>query len=99
MDYSLLVVIGVMVAVFAHSAQLHRRSLQGRPSWKYRRVFSLALVGLLLLVTGLLGLDLSHSRGWFSGVVRTAGVLWSQTAIGLGLLLLAGLFARRIPPA
>jgi hypothetical protein len=53
--------------------------------------------GLLLFVAGLVGWDLSYSRGWFQGTKWVDGPTWWQVALGTALLLLAALFARRLP--
>ena len=67
-----------------------------RSSPEYQRVFGSAAGGLLLLVAGLIGCDLSHSRGWFQGTKWVEGPVWWQIGVGIGLLLVAGFLARRL---
>jgi hypothetical protein len=69
-----------------------------RPRPEYQRVFSAAAGGLLLLIAGLIGWDLRYSRGWFQGTKWVDGPVWWQVAAGIGLLIVAGLLARRVPP-
>ncbi len=68
------------------------------PRWQYQRVLSVGFFGLLLLVAGLIGWDLRRSSGWFNGAELIDGPVWSQAAVGAVLLLLAGFWARRVPP-
>ena len=98
LDYSLLALIGMIVAVLIVSTRFHSRSWPGRPGWQYQRVLSVGFFGLLLLVAGLIGWDLRSSSGWFNGARWLDGPVWSQAAVGAGLLLLAGFWARRVPP-
>lgn len=64
---------------------------------RYQRVFGAGTGGLLLLIAGLSGWDLRHSRGWFQGAQWVDGVVWWQVGIGVGLLLVAVSLARRLP--
>ena len=98
MDYELVALIGVMVAVVVVSTRLHRRSWPGRPGWQYQRVFSVGFAGLLLLIAGLAGWDLKYSHGWFQGTTWADGPIWWQAGLGAALLVLAGFWARRVPP-
>ena len=98
MDYSLLALIGVIVVALCISTSLHSRSWPGRPGWQYQRVFSVGFFGLLFLVAGLVGWDLRGSSGWFNGAKWVDGPVWSQAAVGATMLLLAGVWARRVPP-
>jgi hypothetical protein len=98
MDYWLLALIGMIVAAMIISTRLHSRSWPGRPGWQYQRVFSVGFLGLVLLVSGLIGWDVRHSGGWFNGAKWVDGPVWSQAAIGAALVLLAGFWARRVPP-
>ena len=94
MTLELIALLAMVVAVVVLSAKLNVRAWRG-PSRRYQRVFSVAAAGLLLFVSGLVGWDLSYSRGWFRGVRWVDGPIWWQTALGFGLLLLAGVLARR----
>ena len=98
MDYSLLALIGMIVAAMIVSTRFHSRSWPGRPGWQYQRVLSVGFFGLLLFVAGLIGWDLRRSSGWFNGATWVAGPVWSQAAIGAVMVLLAGFWARRVPP-
>ena len=82
MDYSLLALIGMIVAAIVISTRLHSRSWPGRTGWQYQRVLSVGFFGLLLLVAGLIGCDLRRRGGWF----------------GAAMVALAGFWARRVPP-
>jgi len=68
------------------------------PRWQYQRVLSAGFAGLLFFVAGLIGWDLRSSSGWFNGAGWVDGPVWSQAAVGAVLLLLAGFWARRVPP-
>ena len=98
MDYQLIALIGLVVAALVISTRLHSRSWPGRPGWQYQRVFSAGFGGLLFLIAGLVGWDLTYSHGWFQGTRWVDGPVWWQIALGTGLLLLAGHWARRVPP-
>ena len=67
MDYQLVALIGMMVAAIAAGVKLKFWSWPARPGHEYQRVFSTAAAGLLFLVAGLVGWDLSYSHGWFQG--------------------------------
>jgi hypothetical protein len=92
MDYPLIALIGVMIAIAVVGGMRPRR-----PGWQYQRVFSAGFVGLLFLVAGLIGWDLKYSRGWFEGTKWVDGPIWWQVSLGAGLLLLAVFWARRVP--
>jgi hypothetical protein len=95
MDYSLLALIGLIIVALIVSTRLHG---PGRPGWQYQRVFSVGFFGLLLLASGLIGWDLRGSSGWFNGAKWVDEPVWSQAAIGAVMVLLAGFWARRVPP-
>jgi len=95
--YQLIAVIGLVVAVLVVSTRLHSRSWPGRPGWEYQRVFSVGFGGLLFFVAGLIGWDLKYSHGWFQGTKWVDGPIWWEIFLGTGLLLLAALWARRVP--
>jgi hypothetical protein len=96
MDVQLVVLIVLVVAVLIVSARLNARWLN-RPGADYQRVFSAGAAGLLFFVSGLIGWDLSHSRGWFGGAKWVDGPVWWQIGLGFGLLLPIFL-ARRVSP-
>jgi hypothetical protein len=98
MDYQLLALIGVMVAVIVIGIKLKIWWWPARPGYEYQRVFSAAAAGLLLLVAGLIGWELRRSHGFFEGTTWVQGPIWWQVAAGIGLLLLAGFWAKRVPP-
>jgi hypothetical protein len=98
MDYQLMALVGIFIAVVIVSTRLHSRSWPGRPGWQYQRVFSTGFAGLLFFVAGLIGWDLQYSHGWFQGTKWVDGPIWWQVGIGFALLMLAGYWARRVPP-
>jgi hypothetical protein len=98
MDLQLLVLIAAMMAVVVLATKQHSRSWPGRPGWQYQRVFSVGFAGLLFFVAGLIGWDLKYSHGWFQGTKWVDGPVWWQIGLGAALLLLAILWARRVPP-
>lgn len=69
---------------------------RARPGYLYQRMISFAAVGLLCLVAGLSGWDLSHSRGWFRGARQAEAIVWWQVTLGLALLVVAGIYAHRV---
>jgi hypothetical protein len=95
MDFQLIALIALVVAVVSISVRLNARWL-ARPGYEYRRVFNAGAAGLLLFVAGLIGWDLRQSHGWFRGTKWVDGPVWWQVDVGLGLLLLAGFWARRV---
>jgi MYXO-CTERM domain-containing protein len=96
MDFQLIALIALVVTVVFLSARLNSTWLAS-PGYVYQRVFSATAAGLLFFVAGLIGWDLSYSHGWFQGTKWVDGPVWWEVGIGLGLLLLAGFWARRIP--
>jgi hypothetical protein len=98
MDLSLLALIVMIVAAMIILTRLHSRSWPGRPGWQDQRVLSVGFFGLLLFVAGLIGWDVRRSSGWFHGATWVDGPVWSQATIGAAMLLLAGFWARRVPP-
>lgn len=99
MDYQLIALIGMVIAVVILATRQHSRSWSAHPGWRYQRVFSVGFAGLLFLVAGLIGWDLRNSHGWFEGTKWVEGPVWWQAGLGAGLMLLAGFWARRVPSA
>ena len=99
MDYELIALIGLIIATLAVSTRLHRRAWPSRPGWQYQRVFSVGFGGLLFLIAGFIGWDLTHSHDWFEGTRWVDGPIWWQVGLGTVLLLLAAYWARCVPPA
>ncbi len=97
MDYSLIALIGMIVATVFLASSGNNRSWPGRPGFEYHRVFSVGAIGLLYAVAGLIGWDLKYSRGWFQGTRWVDGPIWWQVALGTACLTLAVYFARRVP--
>jgi hypothetical protein len=96
MDFQLIALIALVITAVFLSVRLNAKSL-ARPGYAYRRVFSVATAGLLFFVAGLIGWDLSYSHGWFQGTKWVDAPIWWEVGLGLGLLLLAGFWARRVP--
>jgi hypothetical protein len=96
-DYELLALIGVMIALLVVATKHHSRSWPGRPGWQYQRVISVGFAGLLFFVAGLIGWDLRGSHGWFQGTRWADAPIWWQLGLGAGLLALAIFWARRVP--
>jgi len=97
MDYQLLALIALIIAVVIAATRQHSRVWAGRPGWQYQRVFSVCFAGLLFFVSGVIGWDLSRSLGLVRGTKWVDGPMWWQIALGSGLLLLATFWARRVP--
>jgi hypothetical protein len=97
MDVQFLGLIALIVGVLILGTTQHRRAWPGRPGWQYQRVFSVGFAGLLFFVSGVIGLDLSHSHGLFRGTQWMDGPVWWQIGLGSGLQLLAIFWARRVP--
>jgi hypothetical protein len=99
MDYQLIVVIGMMLAMVFVSTktQMSWWPTRGRSGYEYQRVISAAAAGLLFFVAGLIGWDLKYSHGWFQGTKWVDAPIWWQVGLGAGLLLLAVFWARRVP--
>jgi hypothetical protein len=99
MDYQLVLLIGMVLVVLVAviKAQMWSWPMPGRPGYEYQRVITAVVFGLLFFVSGLVGWDLSYSRGWFQGTKWVDGPVWWQVGFGAGLLLLAGFLVRRVP--
>jgi hypothetical protein len=97
MDYELLTLIAMMVAVMVVGFKLDFWWWPGRPRRRYQQAFSLGSAGLLLLGAGLVGWDLSHSHGLFQGTIWVDGPIWWQVGVGTALLLTACVWLRRVP--
>ena len=98
MDHELIALVGMIVATVAVGMQLGVWGWPTRPGRSHQQVFSTAAAGLFLFIAGLMGWDLSHSHGVFEGTRWVEGAVWWQVILGLGLLLLAGFWVRRMPP-
>jgi protein-S-isoprenylcysteine O-methyltransferase Ste14 len=98
MDSQLIALIGMVIAFVILATRQHRRSWSRHPGWQYQRVFSVGFAGLLFLVAGLIGWDLRNGHGLFQGTKWVEGPVWWQAGLGAGLMLLAGFWARRVPP-
>ena len=97
MDYSLIALVGVIVLTLVWSYRHHSRTWSGRPGLRYQRVLSVGIVGLLLAVTGAIGWDVSHAHELFGGMKWVEGPIWWQLGLGVGMVTLAVLMARRVP--
>jgi hypothetical protein len=95
MDFELVALIVMVVTVVFVSVRFNSKWL-ARPGYRYQRVFSVTAGGLLLVVAGLIGWDLRYSHGWFQGAKWVDGPVWWELGFGLGLLLLAAFWARRV---
>jgi hypothetical protein len=95
MDVALVALMALLVLALVLGVRWNSKPLS-RPGYEYQRVFSVGAAGLLFFVSGLIGWDLSHSHGWFQGTKWAEGPIWWEAAVGLGLLLLAGVWARRV---
>jgi len=98
MELQPLTLIALIVGVLIAGVRAQRHQWPGSPGWQYQRVFSVGFGGLLFFVAGLIGWDLKYSHGWFQGTKWVAAPIWWQVALGTVLLLLAGFWARRVPP-
>ena len=97
MDVQFLALIALIIAVVIAATRQYGRVGPRRPGWQYQRVFSVGFAGLLFFVSGIIGWDLSHSHGLFRGTKWLDGPVWWQIGLGSGLLLLAIVWARRVP--
>ena len=96
MDLSLLALIALIIVIVVLSTRFNRRSWSGRPGNQFQRVFSVGAFGLWLTVAGAIGWDVSHVRGFFQGTKWVDGPIWWQLGLGLGLLSVALVLARRV---
>jgi hypothetical protein len=97
MDYSLLGLTALIVLTVVISTRSHSRSWARRPNYQYQRVFSVAAFGLWLTVAGAIGWDLRDVHGFFQGTRWVDGPIWWQIGLGVPLLALAVVLARRVP--
>jgi hypothetical protein len=67
-----------------------------RPSSRYSRVFTSLTAGLFLVVTGVIGWNVSHLSGLFRGGRWQEGPVWWQIGLGTALLLFGIHSAQRI---
>jgi hypothetical protein len=69
-----------------------------RPSKTYSRMFSAFAAGAFLVITGVIGWNVSHMRGFFEGGRWVGGPIWRQILLGTGFLLLGAYWSRRLEP-
>lgn len=98
MDYTLIAIIGVIVLSVVTSLRHHNRTTAGRPGHLYQRVITIGVLGLWLTIAGAIGWDVKHVRDVFDRTTWADGPIWWQIGLGLALLGVAILLARRIPP-
>jgi hypothetical protein len=98
MDIQAVALLALIVAVLVMGIRAQRHQWPGRPGWQYQRVISFVFGGMFFLIPGLIGLDVRHSHGWFQGVQWVDAPVWPQVALGGALLLVAGYWARQVPP-
>jgi hypothetical protein len=98
MDYSLIVLVGLVVATLVVPTMLQIRAWPGRPGSQYQSVLSMAALGILFTVAGAVGWDLSQSHGWFQGTTWVESPVWWQIGVGIASLALSVFFARRVSP-
>ncbi len=98
MDYSLIGLLGLIVLTVVVSKRYHSRTWSSRPGFEYQRVITLGVFGLWLSVSGAIGWDVSHVRGFFQGTRWVDGPIWWQIGVGGVLLVVAVFLARRMPP-
>ena len=97
MDYALIALIGLIVLALVVSQRDHSRTWSGRPGYRYQRVISVGVVGLLLAVTGAIGWDVSDAHGLFGGMKWVDGPIWWQLGLGVGMVAVAVVMGRRVP--
>jgi hypothetical protein len=98
MDYSLVALIVVMIAAAFAAVRLGMWSWPGRPGYEYQRVFSAGAAGLLFTIAGMSGCELRKSYRFVNGTRWADSPIWWQIGVGAALLLLAFVWARRVPP-
>lgn len=97
MDYTLIALIGLIVLALVVSHRYHSRTWSGRPGYRYQRVLSVGVVGLLLAVTGAIGWDVSDAHGLFGGMKWVDGPIWWQLGLGAAMVAVAVVMGRRVP--
>src|SRR5262245_24539861 len=98
MDLDLILLIAMMAATVVVGLKLGVWWWPARPGDEYRRVFGATAGGLLFFIAGLIGGDLRPTHGLFQGTRWVTHPARWQLIVGLGFLLLAGFWARRLPP-
>ena len=97
MDYTLIALIGLIVLALVVSHRYHSRTWSRRPGYRYQRVLSVGVVGLLLAVTGAIGWDVSDAHGLFGGMKWVDGPIWWQLGLGAAMVAVAVVMGRRVP--
>ena len=97
MDYALIALIGLIVLALVVSQRYHSRTWSGRPGYRYQRVLSVGVAGLLLAVTGAIGWDVSDAHGLFGGMKWVDGPIWWQLGLGVAMVAVAVFMGRRVP--
>ena len=97
MDFTLIALIGLIVLALVVAQRYHSRTWSGRPGYRYQRVLSVGVVGLLLTITGAIGWDVSHAHGLFEGMRWADGPVWWQLGLGVGMVAVAVFMGRRVP--
>src|SRR5688572_16847357 len=97
MDYALIALIGLIVLALVVSQRDNSRTWSGRPGYRYQRVISVGVVGLLLAVTGAIGWDVSDAHELFGGMKWVDGPIWWQLGLGVGMVAVAVFMGRRVP--
>lgn len=98
MDYTLIALAGVLALTAVLSTRLHSRAWSGRPGYRYQRIITLGVFGLWLTIAGAIGWDVSRVHGFFQGTTWVDSPIWWELGVGLALLGVAVVLARRVPP-
>jgi len=96
-DYTLIALIAMIGLALVWSHRHHSRTWPGRPGYRYQRVLSVGVVGLLLAVTGAIGWDVSHAHELFGGMKWVDGPIWWQLGLGVGMVAVSVFMGRRVP--
>ena len=99
MDYSLIGLIGLIAAVLLVGVRTQRRWQRGAEGFEHQRVISAAVFGFAILVSGLVGLDVSRLHGFVRGARWVDAPVWWEMGLGAILLPLAAHWARHARPS